>query len=108
MKRRIFGLMLAMCMSAIPADAQTDEPTRAAASQAKRQAKALNPATFRPGKVERFLTWLEGDGMSRLFVPSDGFGVRIGGIESGAGFALGVVGTSGAAMDPVRTVTSVP
>jgi outer membrane protein assembly factor BamA len=89
MNRRHPCLVLAFCISAIPAFAQHPASTRAAASEAERQAKAARLTVYQPGKVERFLTRLENGAMNRLFAPADGFGVRIGGIESGAGLALG-------------------
>jgi outer membrane protein assembly factor BamA len=88
MTGRTAWMLLAACVAATPAHAQTDDGTRAAAALAARQEKAAVPAPFRPGKVERFLNRLERRGMLNPGA-ADGFGVRIGGIESGSGLAVG-------------------
>ena len=82
-------LAVALCATAAPLSAQSTEPTRAVAAQQAREAKAAKLEAYRPGKVERFLDRLEDGGLARLFAPSDGFGLRMSGIDGGAGFALG-------------------
>ena len=88
--RRIPRLALALMALAGPAFAQTDAPTRADEALDTRTAKAAAPAPFTPGKVERLLTTLEtGRLFQGTFAGRDGFGIRIGGIENGAGLAVG-------------------
>src|SRR5688572_8402186 len=87
--RRISWLAVAVCTVAASAAAQ-DGPTRAGEAAAAREAKAAAADPFRPGAVERLLTRLESSPASRrIFQPSDGFGIRIGGIPHGTGFAAG-------------------
>jgi hypothetical protein len=84
--RGIPMMLVALCIGALPAQAGAQEPTRAAAAGAERQGKAANPRPLHAGKVERFLTRLERGGM---LGPTEGFGVRVGGIESGSTLAVG-------------------
>jgi outer membrane protein assembly factor BamA len=89
MRRQLRLAALAGWILAAPCVAGAQSDTSAGAAQAAREAKAAHSAVYEPGKVERFLMRLESGAFNRLFVPADGFGVRIGGIDDGAGFALG-------------------
>jgi outer membrane protein assembly factor BamA len=82
-------VVVAVCLVGIAPPAWAQESTRRAAAQAAREVKAATGRPWQPGKVERFVTFLEHDLTSRVLAPSDGFGVRLGSIEGGAGLALG-------------------
>ena len=88
--RLILRLVVALMAIAATAAAQTQPPDRAGEALAARQLKAAASAPFEPGKVERLLNKIETGGLFQgLFAGRDGLGIRIGGIENGAGFALG-------------------
>jgi outer membrane protein assembly factor BamA len=89
MRGNILLVTIALLALASPLGAQTVEPTRADEVQRKREAKAARVEPYQPGKVERFLRRLEDGGFGGLFAPSDGFGLRIGGLDGGSAFALG-------------------
>jgi outer membrane protein assembly factor BamA len=91
MKTRHFGCVaLALVAMARPAAGQDAAPTRASDALAAREAKAIQSAPFKPGRVERLLTLVETSPAVRgTFAPADGFGVRVGGIENGSGLAVG-------------------
>ena len=90
MKTRTPWLALALAALAAPAVAQTPEPTRADEARSAREERAMSPPIVSESNVERFLTWLESDArLQRMTTPHDGFGVRFGGIENGAGLAAG-------------------
>ena len=88
MTRRLLWLA-PLLLGAIAGAAHAQEPARADLARAQRQAKAANPTAPSPGRVERLLTMLETGVLSRMMAPPDGFGVRVGGIDQGSGFALG-------------------
>lgn len=89
MTSRIPPLVLAMCALAAPALAQTGA-ARADDAFDARAAKAAQPETFAPGRIERFLTMVETNPViRRTVVPGDGPGVRIGGIDGGSAVAAG-------------------
>ena len=89
MRTRIPSVALALCALAAPAAAQTDT-AREDEAFAARAAKAERPAPYAPGRVERALGLIEtSPAVQRLFVPLDGFGVRIGGIDGGSPIAAG-------------------
>jgi hypothetical protein len=74
---------------AAPSSGQ-DAPTRAGEAAAARAVKAATREPFRPGAAERLLDFVEsGPATRRIFQPVGGFGIRIGGIPSGSGFAAG-------------------
>ena len=90
MKRRSPWLALALVALAAPAFAQTAERTRADEGRDAREARAVNPPPGGTSKVERLLTWLETDPrLQHMAGRRDGFGVRLGGIQNGAGLAAG-------------------
>ena len=88
--RILRGAALAVIAVSGPTFAQTDAPTRAAAARAAREAKAAVPSVHKSGRVERVLTMLEIDPtIQQVLGRRDGFAARIGGIEDGAGLAIG-------------------
>jgi outer membrane protein assembly factor BamA len=90
MNNRMPWLALALIALAAPALAQSPGSTRAEESRSTRESKASAPADAVSGKVERLFTWIEtGSIFQSLGGTRDGFGIRVGGIEDGAGFALG-------------------
>jgi outer membrane protein assembly factor BamA len=90
MENRMPWLALALIALAAPALAQSPESTRAEEARSTRERKASAPAVAAPGKVERLFNWIEtGWLFQSLAGTRDGFGIRVGGIEDGAGFALG-------------------
>jgi outer membrane translocation and assembly module TamA len=89
MKTRMPWLALALCALATPAFAQS-AGTRAEEARTQRENKASTPAVVTASKVERLFNWVEaGPLFQQVSGARDGFGVRIGGIEDGAAFALG-------------------
>lgn len=89
MKYRMPWLALVLVAVATPALAQSAVPTRAEEARSTRESKAASATTARPGKIERLLTWAETGPLQSIGSARDGFGIRLGGIENGAGLALG-------------------
>jgi outer membrane protein assembly factor BamA len=90
--RTLASWLLAACMLAVddPAAAQDQEQTTAAIAATAREQRAAALESPRPGRLERVLDFLENSPtIDRLLTPQDGFGIRIGGIEGGPGFAFG-------------------
>src|SRR5687767_6440130 len=89
MNQRTFGsLLLAASLLATPAAAQTVPDTRAGEAARAREEKAAAPAVATGNTVERVLDFLENNALLRhLAYPPDGLSLRVGGIESGSGFA---------------------
>ena len=81
-------LALALVALTTPALAQTTTSTRAEELRQIREQKAAAPPQTTTARVERFLNWIETGPLSQNAV-RDGFGVRVGGIENGAGLAFG-------------------
>ena len=83
----VMGLGLAL---AAPAAGQEPADTRSGEAAAARQAKAASPEQNDRSRLERVLNFVEhSPAIGRIFGTADGFGVRIGGIEDGPGFAFG-------------------
>jgi outer membrane protein assembly factor BamA len=85
--RSIRGMVIiALCIGAVPPYAHAQERTRAAEAGVACPGEAADAQPSRGSLVKRFLSRLRGSG---LLGPVEGFGVRVGGIESGSGFAVG-------------------
>ena len=88
--RQFGGWALAIWALTLPAAAQETGPTRAEAARAVRDAKAAGTAPYAPGRVERVLDFVETSRtVRRILAPTQGWGIRIGGIENGSGLATG-------------------
>lgn len=89
MRRRHLACVTFALLAAAPL-AQAQPSTRAAEARAAREAKAQTAVPARPGRVERFLNTAEQRGfLNGLLAPSEGFGIRVGGIDDGGGLAVG-------------------
>ena len=90
MKNPLPWLVLLMSALANPAVAQEHPSTRAEEARALRERKASEPPADAAGRVEGLLNWIERGPLAQHFAGGrDGFGLRLGGIENGAGLALG-------------------
>ncbi len=89
MRTRQIAVATALMLSAA-ALAAAQSHTRAQDARDARDAKAHTAATPRGGRIERFLNTVERRALlQNLVSPSDGFGIRIGGIDEGGALALG-------------------
>jgi outer membrane protein assembly factor BamA len=89
MRRLRVAVSLAVVLSAT-GNASAQHPTRADEARSARDAKAQVAEPPAPGAVERLFNTLEQRALlQNLLTPTDGFGLRVGGIDEGGGLALG-------------------
>ena len=88
---RFFSRALSFLLVALSLPAQTSTPpTRAAAIVAEREAKAANPPPKEPDRLEIAVQRFRESGiLSQIISGTSGFGIRLGGLPTGGGFALG-------------------
>jgi hypothetical protein len=88
--RLVTPLLVASVLAAGSAAAQTIAASRAGEISSQRQAKAMTPPVEAGDRLERLLDFVERNAFLRQIAnPGEGVGVRLGGIESGAGLAAG-------------------
>jgi hypothetical protein len=88
--RLVAPLLVVSVLAAGSAAAQTIAASRAGELASKRQEKAMAPSVTAGDKLERVLDFVERNAfLQHIANPGEGVGVRLGGIESGAGLAAG-------------------
>ena len=87
-KRRLSALSLLVTLVAVPAAGQTTTGTGPAPDAVAQEQVAAKPAVAEAGRLERTLDLIERLA-GEFGTVRDGFGVRLGGIESGAAIAAG-------------------